>query len=381
MPKVPLELSDFIIDFLHNDARSLAVCARVCRAWAPAARFHLFRSIVLQNHKLSSSFQRLLGSRPELGLYVRHLTVAKLTTAADVFLPAKPSSSAEDTDAFPHVFDHLPHLRSLTLAHMDLKDVKELRSLRHASLTDVTLSYCQFADFADIVDLVNSFPRLATLSLAGLTWKEELRPPAARPIPSLTSLALVREVYTERLFEWLVAAGLHTSITALVARCASEADTDLFGPFLKLAGPTLRELDLDWSFTGDKTIELPPTVSLAACSALESLHLRFPVHYSTSVPWVVSLLSTLPTQAEEPTPAPSIRALTLEVRLLGGLAALDWDGLNAVLAAPAFRTLGALNVSVNLWPGVHRDMAEVEGVVRERLAPFAKRGVVQVTKI
>ncbi|KAI0830716.1 hypothetical protein BC628DRAFT_1312806 [Trametes gibbosa] len=377
MPKVPLELSDSIIDFLHNDARSLAACARVCRAWAPAARFHLFRSIVLQNHNLASSFQRLLSSTPDLGFYVRQLTVAKLTTSVDVLLPTKQSLSAED--AFPRIFAHLPHLHALTLAHMDLKNVKEFRPLRHTSLTDVNLSYCQFADFADIVDLVNSFPSLNRLSLAGLTWTEELRVPAARSIPSLKSLALVRDVYTPRLFEWLVAAELHTSITALAARCASEADTDLVGPFLKLAGPNLRELELDWSFIGDKTIELPPTVSLAACSALKSLDLRFPVHYSTSVPWVVSLLSTL--QAEDSASTSNIRALALNIRLLGSLDALDWHDLNAVLAGPAFRALGALDVGVNLWPGVHRDMAEVEGIVRGRLAQFAKRGTVRFAKI
>lgn len=98
------------------------------------------------------------------------------------------------------------------------------------------------------------------------------------------------------------------------------------------------------------------------------------MHYSATLPWIVSLLETLE--------AHTLRALTLDVRLLGGLASLDWDGLNGVLAGPAYATLGALDVGVNLWPGVHRDMAEVEGIVRERLAPFGKRGgVLRYSKI
>ncbi|OJT03003.1 hypothetical protein TRAPUB_6346 [Trametes pubescens] len=361
MPNVPLELSDYIIDFLHKDARTLAVCARVCRAWTPASRFHLFRSIVLQNHHFTTSFQRLLKTTPDLGYYVRELTVAKFVTPSAVFRPAKLAPSVEDT--LPRVLAHLPHLRSLTLAHIDLKSVAELSALHHPSLTEATFSFCQFADFADLVDLVSSFPSLAKLSIAGLTWKEELRVPVAKPLPALRTLALGRELDAERLFEWLVAAGLHTSITSLAVRCASERDTDLVGPFLTLAGPALHSLDLDWSFSGDKN-----------CTALESLRLQFPVHYSASLPWIVSLLETLE--------APTLRALALDIRLLGGLASLDWDGLNGVLAAPAYASLGALGVGVNLWPGVHRDMAEVEGIVRERLAPFGKRGgVLQCSKI
>ncbi|KAJ2962267.1 hypothetical protein NUW54_g14341 [Trametes sanguinea] len=84
MPQIPLELTDCIIDFLHKDARALASCAIVCRAWTPAARFHLFRSIVLQDHTFTSSFQRLLRLSPDLGHYVRELTIAKFVTASDV---------------------------------------------------------------------------------------------------------------------------------------------------------------------------------------------------------------------------------------------------------------------------------------------------------
>ncbi|KAI8981268.1 hypothetical protein BD414DRAFT_420185 [Trametes punicea] len=64
MPEVPLELTDYIIDFLYSDARTLATCALVCRSWTPAARFHLFRSIVLHDHTFTTAFQRLLKLSP-----------------------------------------------------------------------------------------------------------------------------------------------------------------------------------------------------------------------------------------------------------------------------------------------------------------------------
>ncbi|KAI0778585.1 hypothetical protein BD413DRAFT_609176 [Trametes elegans] len=375
MTKVPLELSDYIIDFLHQDASTLSACSLVCRAWTPAARYHLFRTVLLQNEAYTASFHRLLATSPELGSYVRDLTVAKLTSPTDIFRLIKPSVP---TDAIPRpgVFAHVTHIRSLTLAHTDFKCVPDLKAFHHPTLSELSLSYCQFADFADVVDLANAFPHLASLSLAGLTWTHEERAPAVRPLPELAHLALGRECDSGALYEWLAAAGVHTSLARLAVRCASEADTDLVGPFLKLAGPALRALALDWSFTGDKSITLPESVSLASCTALARLSLEFPVHYSTALPWVGALLSTLDDAA-----APALRTLALDVRLLGHVDGLDWAALNAALAAPPCAALEEVRVGVSLWPGVHRDLAEVEGVVRERLAPFAKKGAVRFAKI
>ncbi|KAI0375404.1 hypothetical protein BV20DRAFT_268149 [Pilatotrama ljubarskyi] len=387
MPTVPLELSDYIIDYLHKDARTLASCARVSRSWTPAARFHLFRAIVLQNDKFTSSFKRLLGTSPDLSCYVRELTVAKLVTSQDVFRAVKSSASVERT--LRPVLTQLPHLRSLTLAHMELKDTSALTTIK-GSLTELNLSYCQFTDFADIVDLVNSFPLLAKLSLSGLTWIEELRAPVIQPLPSLRHLVLGREVDGARLFEWFVAAGIHASLTRLSARCASERDTDLVGPFLKLAGPVLRELELDWSCSGDKiplspsplfpldhvaAIALPATVSLAECTALESLRLQFPMLYSTRLPWVPSLLKTLSS-------APALRALKLEIRLLGDVRALDWAALTSILTqSEACRGLETLDVGVKLWPGVHRNVEEVERIVRTEMGSLEERGVLRFSRI
>ena len=73
---------------------------------------------------------------------------------------------------------------------------------------------------------------------------------------SLQRLALGREMDAEKVFDWLAAAVVPTLITRLSVRCGSERDVDLFGPFLKLAGATVRELDLDWSLPGDKSMWL-----------------------------------------------------------------------------------------------------------------------------
>lgn len=43
---------DYIIDFLHDDARSLASCAAVCRAFVECSRFHLFGTFHIKSDRV-----------------------------------------------------------------------------------------------------------------------------------------------------------------------------------------------------------------------------------------------------------------------------------------------------------------------------------------
>lgn len=253
MPRVPYELSDYIIDFLHADPSALSACALTCRSWAPAARFHLFRSVTLPNRNFTTPFQRLLHTSPDLGWYVRELTVAKFVdSSTPAILPALQEPTALER-ALPHIFAGIPALRTLSLSHVDMKCIPNLKGLQHPSVSALSMSYCQFNQFADIVDLVACFPNLAELSIAGLTWKDETRICYPAPIPTLQKLTLGRDTDSETLFSWFEAAELHSSVTTLLARCATEHDAELVGPFVKRAGAFLQHLDLDWSMSGAKS--------------------------------------------------------------------------------------------------------------------------------
>ena len=252
MPRLPLELSDYIIDFLHDDAKALKACSLTCQAWVPAARFHLFRAVAVKTASNTSSFQRLLDRSPSLGLYVRELSAEKLADIVAIATAEQPPSQpAQNT--LPVILAHTPSLRTLSLSHLDLQCLLDVRGLGHPTVSSLTLSYCQFTDLADIIDLVSGFPRLTSLSLSGLTWKDEKRTPLPSPAPTLRSLRLGREMDSERLFEWLQAASFHESLIDLSARCASEPEADLLGAYLKHAGPSLRSFSLDWSVAGDKS--------------------------------------------------------------------------------------------------------------------------------
>jgi hypothetical protein len=47
MARLSPELIDHIIDFLHDDKPTLAVCSLVCRNWVPTSRLHYIESIMI----------------------------------------------------------------------------------------------------------------------------------------------------------------------------------------------------------------------------------------------------------------------------------------------------------------------------------------------
>jgi hypothetical protein len=47
MARLPPELIDRIIDFLHDNKPTLAVCSLVCRNWVATSRLHYFESLVI----------------------------------------------------------------------------------------------------------------------------------------------------------------------------------------------------------------------------------------------------------------------------------------------------------------------------------------------
>jgi hypothetical protein len=61
MTRIPAELTDRIIDFLHSDKKTLATCALVCKSWIPSSRFHLFEKLHI-NHETTRTFMDLLQS-------------------------------------------------------------------------------------------------------------------------------------------------------------------------------------------------------------------------------------------------------------------------------------------------------------------------------
>ncbi|KAI4520661.1 hypothetical protein K525DRAFT_285771 [Schizophyllum commune Loenen D] len=87
MPSVvlPLELHDYIIDFLHDETDELKRTALVCRYWLSSSRFHLFSTVTLlppleaPSHSSSPSpckrLESVLAKSPDVSRYIQDLSL------------------------------------------------------------------------------------------------------------------------------------------------------------------------------------------------------------------------------------------------------------------------------------------------------------------
>ena len=48
-PRLPLEISDYIVDLLHGQRQALKNCCLVSKSWVPRARNHLFGGVTFDS--------------------------------------------------------------------------------------------------------------------------------------------------------------------------------------------------------------------------------------------------------------------------------------------------------------------------------------------
>ncbi|KAJ7668781.1 hypothetical protein DFH06DRAFT_207625 [Mycena polygramma] len=160
---LPRELCDLVVDYLHAERAALGVCALVCRAWVPASRFHLFEHIALTEHTAyaAACLNEILASP--------HATLAPAVRSLHLFGALAPVRIA-------HPRTGRVQLKTL------LEIVPRIRQFTH--VRTLALSDLPF-------DLFSAFPRIRSLSLAGITAGPALLR-LARCLPSLTHLTLKR---------------------------------------------------------------------------------------------------------------------------------------------------------------------------------------------
>jgi hypothetical protein len=84
-PAIPQELSDIILDFLHDEVAVLCSAGLVCKSWLPTSRFHLFSKIKIRG--LRPTGMGRLGNGPRIlelicaegstiPPYILHLSIA-----------------------------------------------------------------------------------------------------------------------------------------------------------------------------------------------------------------------------------------------------------------------------------------------------------------
>jgi hypothetical protein len=176
---LPAEITDRIIDFLHDDRKTLCNCSVVCRDWLPSTRTHIFNKIYLSDTFPSRAlFLGLLNNAPYIGYYVQDLSLIHVpgTDWMKVINLCKNISKLRiflgtiEFDAVTTILSSLPVLKSLWLSSLSLDLYKEpvitppnQLQLRVHTLTIETVHY-KYLTWSAGQDL---FPQLHTFNYHG----------------------------------------------------------------------------------------------------------------------------------------------------------------------------------------------------------------------
>ncbi|KAF9644241.1 hypothetical protein BDM02DRAFT_3131881 [Thelephora ganbajun] len=171
-----LELTDSIVDFLHDDPTSLKALSTTCRRFLPACRFHLFSEIALESEKLrGKEFPtalaplvkrvRLSPGSPTTGSFM----APPFLTFGSFVVPPPPLTGPQLRQCINNI--HSPHV--------EFKGVKV--STNHSLFTAVTTSDLKRSatslslndccvDSEDLVTLCYALPRVESLRLSAITF-------------------------------------------------------------------------------------------------------------------------------------------------------------------------------------------------------------------
>lgn len=375
MVTIPNELGDYIVDFLHNDRCSLKACSLACRSLYPAARYHLYNRVCLSSPQACRVLEEQLNISPYLGQFTQYLNMAKV-------IPHPPSADSKEHDlhAMPRswstLFSMMPNVQQFELSLLEV-DIHFHSALlqNFTRTTELTLQYCRFPSFGDLSSALLSFPLLQRCTLRGVSWESEPQlffggPTEKRAAPiCLKSLTLGRDLDLQVLIEWMLQYHVCDELESIAACLAYEGDAIMLGELVRASAPTLKHIELDWYSSSYRDIRLPFGFTLAGCSNLQTLSLHCPVALESTVSWVNALLTDVGSE--------KLEKVTLDVRLLGSLFALNWAHMERLLLRDTFKALKEVGVKVAVWHTSPDHTQDVTSFVRRHLPHLHSRSILQ----
>ncbi|EMD31026.1 hypothetical protein CERSUDRAFT_100751 [Gelatoporia subvermispora B] len=161
-PRLPPELTDRMIDFLHDDIPTLKTCALVCRAWVPASRMYTFETVYTQKGRQLKSLPGLLQESPTLGANIKKISV-------DVY-------QREHGPIFASIAKLLSHVRALELCwNLGYPLVPEdVASFKNVTKLALTMMEPPKSDYAQLAHVILEFRQVKHLQLMTMDrWVED----------------------------------------------------------------------------------------------------------------------------------------------------------------------------------------------------------------
>ena len=174
----PLDILEYIVDFLHGDTDALRMCSLTCQSLLPTTRLHLFRRIVLKGYPDSLRFLEVLETSA-----LTQCSVANYVRDIRLPLIAFVTGGRKNYEVVRRVLRNLRHLSRLWLYNFDWAGFMEIlrtnagpRSLRDAmaaffpfqELKELIIDHLASRSSYELVLFISVFPQLSRLELRRL---------------------------------------------------------------------------------------------------------------------------------------------------------------------------------------------------------------------
>jgi hypothetical protein len=251
-PGIPPELSDRVIDFLHDDWAALKACSLTCKAWLPASRFHLWNRVVLRYSGDGTNYAEFLKASPAITSCIVDLTVEFPTDRNND--ASREAETTWMTETLIPIFSTFRILRQLMFVGAAFGEdaflTKICSNLSTAKV--IQLSMCHFSNFSRFVELVWSCPLLENLRIDTISFDQidayTPRPPSV-PRPELKFLMIIyySSVHMPVVIDWLVSEGFCIHVDFLVV-FQQHIECPAITRLLPAVGSNLRHLSVSYAF-------------------------------------------------------------------------------------------------------------------------------------
>jgi hypothetical protein len=178
MPALPIEIIEYMIDYLSDDSVALKACSLTCRSWSPRARNNLFTGLRVP-HYPSSQLQSLPSASIPFHA-VRVMTI--IGSSVKLFALLEPHWS---------ILQNLTNLRICGFMYGILDHYLLLFLVNFPIMESLTIWGCQLHASDTIIHVIQSCPQLSRLELRQITIKSYMYAapiPGARPCGTCISI-------------------------------------------------------------------------------------------------------------------------------------------------------------------------------------------------
>ena len=200
IPHLPPELSDIIVDFLHDDEESLANCSLVCKDWLPVTRYHIFKNLLLDRWNVEEFVDMITHPSATVAPYIHQLTIDQ-------------GKKPRYHHVFQRAFLRLPRFN--LLHELELRNVQwcnfptgVVDSLISAfqRVADVKLSNSAFGSPTHFMSIFTRFRHLKRMSILQTQFSSLNDDPwfTNDSIPPIIQVLELGEIESTEIFDWFV---------------------------------------------------------------------------------------------------------------------------------------------------------------------------------